>query len=132
MRMLEKILQVFSYNQLKTFQVLSHVTSEAGFSQDDVLAYIVQVETKQIEAIQAQEEGRKNAHAVWDKIAPRCPLCDSALLLRAITIRQGKANINGYKSHFYCSNDDCLYEQYSRVSAEYQYKKLLKKRKEGK
>ena len=130
--MLEQIIQTFSYNQLKTFQVLSHVASEAGFSQDDVLAYIVQVEIKQIEAIQAQEEGRKNALATWDKIAPRCPLCDNVLLLRAITVHQGKANINGYKSHFYCSNDSCLYEQYSRISAEYQLKKLLKKRKEGK
>lgn len=130
--MLEKILQAFSYEQLKTFQVLSHVASEAGYSTDDVLTYITQLEAKQIQAIEAQEEGRRNAFAAWAKIAPKCPLCGNVLTLRSINIKQGKANINGYRSHFYCSSDTCFYEQYSCISAEYQLKKLSRKQKEDK
>jgi len=55
---------------------------------------------------------------------PKCPLCGSALHLRRIGVRQGKANVHGYKSCWECTKDDCYYEQYSIRDIKWQAKQL--------
>ncbi len=44
---------------------------------------------------------------------PDCPLCKMTLTLWPITIPEGPANRNGYKSHYLCENPHCSYEKYS-------------------
>jgi len=111
------ILQLLPYKKITTEEFIHAINNQKA---DNIAGQL------------RQEQKQAQRRDCLQRIMPSCPLCSNMLILKPIRTRQGKANINGYKSHFYCSNDDCLYERYSRVSAEYQYKKLLKKRKEGK
>lgn len=42
----------------------------------------------------------------------KCPECRARLIHRPIKIPKGPANLYGHKWHKYCSNKQCLYEQY--------------------
>ena len=49
----------------------------------------------------------------WLRIAPTCPACGSLFNLKPIRIKQGAANKFGYKSQWYCVDDNCAYEEFS-------------------
>ena len=49
----------------------------------------------------------------WLRIAPTCPVCGSLFNLKPIRIKQGNANKFGFKSLWYCVDDNCAYEEFS-------------------
>ncbi len=49
----------------------------------------------------------------WLRIAPTCPACGSLFNLKPIRIKQGAANKFGFKSLWYCVDDECAYEEFS-------------------
>ncbi len=49
----------------------------------------------------------------WLRIAPTCPVCGSLFNLKPIRIKQGAANKFGFKSLWYCVDDNCAYEEFS-------------------
>jgi len=58
----------------------------------------------------------QGAAALWNKKAPRCPRCGAPLLLREINLKPGRGNENGYRSEWHCTNGDCIYEKYDRLT----------------
>lgn len=48
------------------------------------------------------------------RIRRKCPRCKSLLGIRGIQVKKGKANVHGYKSHWFCLNEKCLWEEYSK------------------
>lgn len=62
--------------------------------------------------------------------APKCPTCGDPLMIKLIKEPRGNKNVNGYKSLWYCINDEsgCIYEQYSTNNLSTELKKLKKRR----
>lgn len=58
-------------------------------------------------------EGRTPQQEHWMRIAPACPKCGARFDLVAVIIKKGPANKKGYKSRWICSNNKCVYEEYS-------------------
>ncbi len=64
----------------------------------------------------------------WTKIAPTCPDCGSPLNPpRHISKRKGPENIYGWTCHWFCSNEDCLYEKYTYEDARREFAHLMDK-----
>lgn len=44
-----------------------------------------------------------------------CPKCGSRLMVRSLNTPKGPSNLNGFKTHMFCSGESCLYEEYSTI-----------------
>ncbi|KKL58769.1 hypothetical protein LCGC14_2222030, partial [marine sediment metagenome] len=48
----------------------------------------------------------------------RCPDCGAALKIAPIKEPKGRGNVHGYKSRWFCDNDDCAYEKLNLEKAQ--------------
>jgi len=128
--MLERALLAFSYPDLHNAAMVYNRLLQTGHTIEELIKYIDQLEIKRITAIATVESNNRKAESDWLRLAPECPDCGSPLMLAAVKTRPGKANLYGYRSLMFCSNNNCLYEKYSRISADYRYRKLLREAKQ--
>jgi hypothetical protein len=101
MKPIEKILAAFSLGQMQDFMTMHKVMREHDISVESLESYI----NDKMANIAEIHRIRQNM--------PDCPACGGKLGLQAITTPQGRANVNGYRSVWYCQADDCNYEEYS-------------------
>jgi hypothetical protein len=98
---IEQLVSAFGFGQLQDYITLSGVLTEAAITIEDLTAYV--------NAVKGELE------KAWDvnETMPACPVCGEKLGSQAITTPQGRANINGFKSLWFCLSEDCTYEKYS-------------------
>ena len=58
-------------------------------------------------------ERERDYGILGNKVRPICPDCGEGLGLLSIKTKQGRKNVNGYKSCWVCPDDKCCYEEYS-------------------
>lgn len=113
---IEKALDAFSFGQMQDFLTMYMVMGENDISVANLQAYV-------------------NGHVVSPAVdvtvsrgfrekMPDCPNCGEKLAIQPIRIPKGKRNINGWKSLWRCTSDDCAYEAYSHMTAEEERKQL--------
>lgn len=49
-------------------------------------------------------------------IMSTCPECGKVIALHAINTEQGPRNVHGYRSVWFCLNEECLYEKYNKAN----------------
>jgi hypothetical protein len=98
---LETSMAAFSFGQMQDFIAMHRVMAEAAITIEDLTAYVT--------AVKGEME------KTWDvnENMPDCPICGGKLGLQPIKAPQGRANINGWKSLWFCLSEDCTYEKYS-------------------
>ena len=99
---IDKILAVFSLGQLQDVITIYRVMSEGDISVEMLSAYLDDQKIKLTEETPMPRE-----------TMPACPVCGGKLGLQVITTPQGRANINGWKSLWFCLSDGCDYEEFS-------------------
>lgn len=122
---IKKNTEVFGFGKLQDLMTLYVVLRKEKISLrelEDYLKYKQRVEK------QREEEASRSLKEVserWNRNAKRCPLCNRVLNLRPITEPVGRLNVQGYKSHWYCLTEDCIYEEYSKIPYKDLYLKIM-------
>jgi len=125
----ERVFDIYSFSLLEEVTTILKLLGRYNISTGEFIQEVERKKLEKAENIRKNEEEKQARLSKLKRLLPSCPLCDNTLILRPIFVPQGKRNIYGYRSHFYCSNENCLYEKYSRISADYQMRKLLRKSK---
>ena len=106
---LRKELAVFGFSNLQNLVVLFDILESREITIEQVRKFV----DSEIALIKVQEENREKLRNEWIKIAKRCPNCGGPLYLKEIAIPKGRKNVYGYRSLWFCSNDNCIYEKYN-------------------
>ena len=114
-----KKLKLFRFGLLQDYVTLSKVLKKEGIFFRE-LVYYVEAKVKD-EELRIKRNKRKQE--IWGKRAPKCPLCQETLRLRAINIPKGPQNLFGWGSSWFCDSLDCAYERYSKKTSEAQLAK---------
>lgn len=122
MRTIGDELAVFSFGKLQDLVTLLNLIEERGITVEEVRNYVSKEREKMEFRTAAIQKLTEKRMMEWEKIAKRCPECGSVLALSPINAPQGKANIHGYKSLWFCPKGDCIYEKFEKKSV----KKILK------
>lgn len=127
-RELEKIqlkLAVFSFDRLQELVTLFDVLEREGLDLKKVKDFIAS-------SIKAREDFQdklnkvaKERNELWNKNTRRCPTCMMPLVARGITIPKGKKNLKGYTCHWFCQQEDCLFEEYTHEDFKETYSKIM-------
>lgn len=125
---IEKKTDVFGFGKLQGLITLYALLKKEKISLKELQEYLKQKRTLNIAKEDEQRMAFKEAEELWEANAKRCPECGRALMLRPVSHLQGKSNIQGHQSHWYCIAEDCIHEEYSKVP----YKELYLKVMEGK
>lgn len=125
MERISRKLAVFDFKRLQELVTLFKVLEREELSLEDVKDYIKNFyEMRKIQRAKydALAEARQK---LWDKNAPRCSLCDKPLLARRITVPEGKANVKGYTCLWFCQEEKCTFEEYTKENFQEVYKKIM-------
>lgn len=123
---IKKRTDVFSFGKLQDLMTLYIVLKKEKISLKELGKYLKY--KRRIEKQREEEASRRleEVREKWDKNAKRCPLCNRALNLRPIMEPVGKLNVQGHKSHLYCTTENCVYEEYSDISYKELYEQIMK------
>jgi len=91
---------------LQGIVTLYHWLKKHGKTIEDVEEYLKTAD------LQKRRTGEPGEVVLTDE---KCPECSARLIQRTIRIPKGPANLYGHKWHKYCSNKQCLYEQYGNL-----------------
>lgn len=120
--------QVFNFSMLQDLVTLSELLERQGISFKELRSYF-KARQKYYEKIKASQiKTLKQKEKEWNRKTRRCPNCTKPLLLRPITVPEGKRNKKGYTSHWYCGNNDCLFEEYTKDDYKELYTKVMERR----
>ena len=121
-------LSVFGFGKLQSLITLNNMLEREGISLEAVKAYIKWTQdTRDAYEEKMKKVVEKNTE-MWNKNTRKCPLCKKPLLLRAVRIPRGKGNVKGYTCHWFCSSEECLFEEYSKEDFKELYKKIMSRR----
>ena len=114
MENIEHVSFPFSFAKLQEFLTILDYTERKGIAPDQIRAY-VRARNRVVAEVFKDTAKRERE---WKQRAPKCPECGASLLLRRIGFPPGRGNSNGYKSEWYCSHGDCIYEKFSTATVE--------------
>ncbi len=96
----------FTPARIQEFSTLLMILSKANISPSEFHLYATGIKQGILNVSSERQQ-------LWLRIAPTCPACGSLFNLKPIRIKQGNANKFGYKSQWYCVDDNCAYEEFS-------------------
>jgi len=118
-------LTVFSFGRLQELVTLFEVLDREGISLEKLKSFIKSSLERQkfqeAEYRAAFEYGERQ----WIKNAPKCPICKSSLRLYKIREPEGKGNLHGFTCLWYCPDEECGHEEYTKEDFEEIYKKIM-------
>jgi DNA-binding transcriptional MerR regulator len=129
---LDRRLAAFKRATLEDFFTLSSFLRSEGISLEELKGYL-EWKTRQIAENKAkfrrlESEKMKEAKkqfAKWQERVKRCPKCDSPLTLSRVSTPKGKANKEGWRSLWGCTNEKCQFEEYSKEFADKIYTEIM-------
>jgi len=124
MKELDNRLSVFGFGLLQDLVALLDILEREKISLEDVRSYVKERIANTQARIDLQKRAYEKKVAWWNKVAKRCPKCDTPMSLIAITTPKGKANKKGYKSLWSCPKTDCTYEKYMKTDRNVILKRL--------
>lgn len=101
-----------SYSSLNTYFHLKSRIEEQNISEEDLKVLATKAEEHYTEVVNFDLTNQASIMAI-KSISDKCPLCGERLILRNISMPQGKKNIYGWRSSWFCN---CGYESFSTVS----------------
>ena len=132
MRMKEKRAQeireklaVFGQGKLQDLITLYDFLEESDISLEDVRAYLEYNKEVFRQLGLRQAEIFKKRKEVWNKNTRKCPTCKRPLLIGNIRTPKGRGNVKGYTCHWFCQEEDCLFEEYTYENFQEVYKKIM-------
>jgi len=122
---LDRLLAVFRRGTLEDFFTIHTVLEREGVSVEQLKGYLnwkaeevnksaFAIKSANDKVIAEAKEKAKERAAEWDRLVRKCPLCNSPLRLSRISEPEGPANKEGWRSLWFCGNDGCLFEEYSK------------------
>lgn len=111
---IQEKLKFFSFGMLQDLRTLLGKMEKEGVSVPEFKKYM-KVRVKEGARLyrELRKDGEKRRKE-WEKITRKCPQCKKPLYLRAIKTPEGKANVKGWKSLWYCISEECTFEEYSK------------------
>ncbi len=121
-------MQAFNFGLMQDVRTFIYALRNKDIALDHAIACIEFAQGKTDKAREQDKKDRK----VWIKKAKKCPECGQILALAPITDPEGRANVKGYKSMWYCTNgwehDDpekwCVYHSFSHLTLNKIFKKM--------
>ncbi len=121
-------LQVFSFSRLQELVTLSIVLKREGISIKKVKEFIKASLGRQ----QFQEEEFRALvqlrEKMWLKNARKCPDCGTPMMLAPIKQPKGKGNTYGYSCIWFCTEEDCIFEEYTHEDFRKTYEGVMERR----
>lgn len=130
-REIEKKTEVFSFGRLQDLANLYKLLKREDVSLKELENYLKAVVKRQKRTAATMEKLFRKRKKEWNRRTRRCPTCMSPLLLRPITVPKGKGNVEGYTCLWYCSNETCLFEEYTKDNFIELYTKVIRGREVG-
>lgn len=124
----EKILDAFGFGILQNMVNVMTSLEKRGVAEEDVkevvIAYVAKKRAELEKKQQIVQDEQNKKQVTYENKAPKCPKCGAPLMLRPIKAPKGIQNKKGYKSVWYCINEetDCVYEKYSLHDLRYELK----------
>jgi len=116
--MFKDLFGIFEPNVLYDFYTFARVLNDNDINIKDFIEFVQIVKDIQKESIIIKENLEKDyfdkIYKDYEKRLPKCPKCNSIMEYKSINIPQGKQNLKGWKSYFLCTNEKCLYEEFSK------------------
>lgn len=120
-----KKLAVFDFGRLQELLTLFGVLEREELTLKDVRKFVEAVKELQKTREAAFNKFNKEREKLWNKGTRRCPDCMKPLALRSITTPKGKANREGYTCHWFCLDEKCNFEEYTKENFQKIYKKIM-------
>jgi len=118
-------LSVFSFGRLQELVTLFGVLEREGISFEDVKEFVASsLELYEVKQARFERMARERKN-LWDKRTRKCPSCKKPLALRPITTPRGRGNVEGYTCLWYCLEEDCTFEEYSKEDFQKTYMKVM-------
>lgn len=121
----EAKLAVFGFGGLQNLVTLFDLLEKENISIGDVRNYVVSTVRRTEEKEATFQRMRKKQEERWTKGTRRCPTCMRPLALRAINIPKGKANREGHTCHWFCIEETCNFEEYTKEDFREIYTKIM-------
>ena len=118
-------LAVFGQGKLQDLVTLYDLLQGTDIGLEDVKSYLEY--TRELFRQQSLKEKKilEERQKKWNRGTRRCPTCEAPLVARAITIERGKGNVKGYTCHWFCQQEDCVFEEYTHEDFKEVYKKIM-------
>ena len=116
---MERVIDVFGLGRVQDFLTFSDYLKRKGISLQAVRNFVTECGPGYTQ--QRRHESMRQ-RLEWEQKAPRCPECGAVLLLREIALPTGRGNENGYRSEWFCTAGECLYEEFSSITVQEQLK----------
>lgn len=115
---LKELEDKYGLGQMQDFVSFYNIIMECSISIIQVDQYIKKKkkEFEQIVADERKKIEKKNIKEIedWENVAPKCPECGSTLMYPTkLSGEEAPNNLNGWSCYWGCSNEDCLWEEYS-------------------
>lgn len=120
-----KKLRVFGLGQLQDLVTLSDILQREGASLGDVKEFLKEKSRVTRESQEAMRKVFDERRKLWNSNTRSCPECKKPLGLRVINTPKGKSNREGYTCHWFCQEEDCLFEQYTHEDFKETYSKIM-------
>jgi len=121
-------LSVFSFPRLQELLTLFNLLEREKISLEDVREFITSFQELQETRRVTFDRIGKEREKKWNKGTRRCPTCMRPLALRPINVPKGKANREGYTCHWFCLDEKCSFEEYTKEDFQEIYKKIMEGR----
>jgi hypothetical protein len=118
-------LAVFDFGRLQELLTLFSVLEREELTLEDVREFIEAVKELQKAREATFNKFNKDRERLWNKGTRRCPTCAKPLMLRPINTPKGKANREGYTCHWFCLDEKCNFEEYTKEDFQEVYKKIM-------
>ena len=104
----------FDLGKMQDFYTFAYIIIENNIDLKDYIEFVTVVKDILKDNIISEETVKFEEQIEIEKNLPKCPKCQNYMSITKINIPQGKGNIKGWKTHFICSNNECMYEYFSK------------------
>jgi len=129
---LDRLLSAFKRGALEDFFTLSTFLKGIGISKKRLKDYLEwrgeqdrnikrKVTADSEKVLKENEEMREH----WKKNSRKCPKCGLPLSLSRISTPKGTANKKGWRSLWFCREEDCAFEEYSTEFTDKIYTEIM-------
>jgi DNA-binding transcriptional MerR regulator len=125
-REIEQALEVFSFRQVQALLTLIKLLGVQDVTVEEVKEFVEVKRNFEKYTEEVRQRNQELTQEAWEKYARRCPVCKEALQLRPIKEPEGKGNVKGYTSQWFCVAADCSFEDYGYENVQEIYNQIMK------
>ena len=131
----EQKLAAFSRKTLGATLTIFAVMENEGLTAEDIKNYVDELNKRiLLENRKASNENKLRIEKMekerekWLQKTDKCPECKSPLMVTRVRVPKGPGNKFGYRSRWYCTGEECIYEKYTKEVVEDLYAEVMSRR----